>query len=717
MDERIAFLCRLHGISRDYHDAWGHRREVPLETCRRLLAALGACPEDPATGASPPATHARGWLEPVYVLSCSNPAPQIPLGAGAPPGQTLAWRYTGAQGITREGTLSTGSPRDDGSIVWPLPFSVEPGSHELAFTAEDGTTVSTRLIGTPDCGYRPAKVRHDRRAFGISAQLYALRSERNWGVGDFTDLSDLIDYAAAIGASLIGINPLHVPFLQDPERASPYSPSSRLFLNPLYVDVEAVPEFEHSETARTHVSDPGFQAQIRALRGAPLVNYRAVWNHKKAVLEMLHRQFRRTAPETQRQAFSAFRARHGEALVRYSVYEALQEHFHERDPSVWGWPAWPEDYRHPQSSAVAQFTQTHEARVEFFAYLQWRTEEQLEAVGAKARARLGIGLYRDLAVGVDRGGAEVWADQDLFVLGASIGCPPDDLNQNGQDWGLPPARPAGLLARGFEPYLAAWRANMRCAGALRIDHVMGLLRLFWLPRDGAGHSGAYVHYPMEPLFRLLAYESQRQRCLVIGEDLGTVPPPVRQALADFGFLSYRVLYFEHDAEGVFTPPHAYPRDALVTVTTHDLPTLSGFWLGRDLDERRALGMFPSPSLADRQAHERVRDKQRLIEALVREGLWPAKEGVPEQPTAALMLAVHAYIARSPACLVLVQLEDLFMTSESVNLPGTGSERSNWRRKLPGPTETLDSSLSNRLSRIMSDCGRTVGRSDAADAPA
>lgn len=705
MDERIASLCRLHGISADYHDTWGYRHEVPIEVCKTLLTALGVPPDGPA----PPAAQLTGeWLERVYVLPCSDPKPCIMIGAGASAEQTLRWTYLGAEGRVSDGTGCGTSTSGDQAIAWRLPFSAAPGPHILTFTAEDGSASSTWIIGTPDTGYRPPELEDGRRAWGIAVQLYALRSERNWGIGDFTDLAQVIEYASGLGASLVGLNPLHAPFLHDPDRASPYSPSSRLFLNPLYIDVEAVPEFQHTERARSHVANPDFQAQIQALRAAPLVDYRATWNHKKVVLEMLHDAFRQTADNDRRRAFANFRGRQGDALARYSLYEALQEHFFARDPSVWGWPVWPEDYRCPEAPAVARFATTHEIRVEFFAYLQWLTEEQLQTVSDKARQRLGIGLYRDFAVGVDRGGAETWSDQSLFVFSVNIGCPPDPLNQVGQDWGLPPVHPQALAARGFKPYADAWSTSMRGAGALRIDHVMGLSRLFWLPKDGGGGAGAYVHYPMESLFRLLAYESERQRCLIVGEDLGTVSPEIRRALSDFRFLSYRLLYFEHDAQGVFAPPASLPRDALVAVTTHDLPTFAGFWLERDLNERRALGLFPSEAIADQQARERVRDKQGLIDALVREGLWSKEAEVGENPSVELMLAVHTYLARSPACLLLVQMEDLFMMPEAVNLPGTQSERPNWRRKLAHPVAALGPDIAARLSAIMSACGRDRG---------
>ncbi len=704
--DRLAQLCRLYGVDRDYEDAWGQRHEVPGTTLEALLAALGAPIEAQAMALEHLATSHEGVLKALYVLRVSDSEPTISLKVGQYAGAMLRFEYLRSDGTAEHGIVSL--PNDEHSKhywSWPMPFRPEMGRHRLTLATDQGLLASTWLIVTPDHSYWPPTLHGHGRVWGLAIQLYALRSGRNWGIGDFTDLAHVVGWASRLGASIIGINPLHALFLHDPDRASPYSPSSRLFLNPLYIDVEAIPEFRRSAAACARVGDPDFQSRIAGLRAAPWVDYRAAWALKKELLEMLHAEFWNTADTQRRKAFADFKSQGGDALSRYAVYEALQGQFFDHDPSVWGWPAWPPEYHHPEAPAVAKFASAHATRVEFFAYLQWQTKEQLDSVSEQARHLLGIGLYRDLAIGVDQGGAEAWSDQDLFIFDATVGCPPDIVNQNGQDWGLPPANPWTLADRGYEPYLAIWDANMAGAGALRIDHVMGLARLFWVPKHATAREGAYVRYPLEPLCQLLAYQSQHHRCLVIGEDLGTVPPEIHSALADFGFLSYRILYFERGAGGIFTRPADYCSDALVMVTTHDLPTFTGFWLTTDLNERQRLSLFPSQAVANQQLRERAHDKRQLIDALVREGLLPQDTPVPETPSAPLMLAVYAYLAKTPARILLVQMEDLLMMPEAVNLPGTTSERPNWRHKLVCPVEEIDRALLGDLVRIMADAGR------------
>src|SRR6185503_6644622 len=322
-------------------------------------------------------------------------------------------------------------------------------------------------------------------------------------------------------------------------------------------------------------------------------------------------------PETERgRAFRSFQADGGERLRQHALFEALQDHFHREDKSVWGWPVWPEAYRRPDSPEVARFAEIHAERVELYQYLQWQVALQLEQAAAHAQAlELPVGLYQDLAISVDRGGAESWAHQDLYAVGASVGAPPDEVNLTGQNWGLPPLRPARLRAARYDPFIATLRANMRYAGALRFDHVMGLARLYWIPPGASAADGAYVHYPFDDLLSILALESHRNRCMVIGEDLGTVPDEVRTGLARTGVLSYRLLYFERTAAGDFKAPADYPVDALVAATTHDLATLPGYWEGHDLELRHELGLFSSEAQRQQYVANRTEERARLARAL------------------------------------------------------------------------------------------------------
>ena len=529
------------------------------------------------------------------------------------------------------------------------------------------------------------------RMFGPAAQLYALRSRRNWGMGDFTDLRLLVEIAAANGADLVGINPLHALFSDRPQHCSPYSPSNRAMLNPLYLDVEAIEEFQACEPARERVLSAPFQRRLATARATDLVDYPAVGSLKHEILELLYRRFRELhvdPPSARGLAFRAFQQRGGEALLDHALFEALAEWLRTREPVRQSALQWPPEYRDAGSTAVAEFRETHRERIEFFQYLQWQAHLQLAGVAAHARdAGMAIGLYRDLAVGADAGGSEAWRDPSLFAPGMHVGAPPDDFNQTGQDWGLPPWIPRQIAQRRYEPWIDVLRANMHCAGALRIDHVMGLMRLYWIPAGASAQDGAYVHYPFEALLAALALESERARCIVVGEDLGTVPDAVRNAMARLGILSYRVLLFEHAADGSFARPEDYPRDALCTFSTHDLPTLHGFLLEADLKARDALSLFPNEAMRAQQYALRREDRQRLRAALRDAGLLGGEAAGTKADVLAfdqaLGDAVHAYLARTPSRLMTFQLEDVFGVVEQTNLPSTTGDRyPNWRRKLP-----------------------------------
>jgi (1->4)-alpha-D-glucan 1-alpha-D-glucosylmutase len=470
------------------------------------------------------------------------------------------------------------------AIGLDLPAIASTGYHHLQI----GDSELKLILHPPRCHQALAA---EQRVWGLSVQLYGVRSKRNWGIGDFSDLRHLAGWAAQAGADLIGVNPLHALFPHNPRHNSPYSPSSREFLNTIYLDVEAVPEYADHGGAKVIVEAADFQARLNALRAAELVDYVSIAQLKTIVLERLYRHFRKqhlAVGSPRALEFRDFQQRGGSDLAKFALYQALQEHLYAEDSNYWGWPVWPEAFRDPNSAAVAAFTAENGERVEYFQYLQWLAAEQLEAACAEARKHgMHIGLYQDLAVGVDLGGADTWADRDLYAIGARIGCPPDDFSLMGQDWGLPPWIPERLHAQAYAPFIAMLRANMRGAGALRLDHVMGLMRLYWAPPGEDARSGAYLNYPLQDLLGILALESQRNCCLIVGEDLGTVPDAVRGALYDLGVLTYRLFYFERnwgqDNHGAFKLPHEYPVQALVSASTHDLPTLAGFWQGADIE--------------------------------------------------------------------------------------------------------------------------------------
>ena len=524
------------------------------------------------------------------------------------------------------------------------------------------------------------------RLFGPAIQLYAMRSKRNWGIGDFTDLATLARKAAAQGASFVGVNPLHELFLDQPAQASPYSPSTRLALNPLYIDVEAVDGFD---AVRALVTSGAFAQRIAALRATPLIDYAGVWAAKCQVLTLLFEHFERAAPAQSREAFHAFVEAQRDVVHDAALFDALQAHLSAHDRSVWGWPAWPAEYRQRDGASVAAFERDHARSVEFHLFLQWQADLQLERAHAAAlHAGMSIGIYRDLAVGANPGGAETWQAPRLFAEGVHVGAPPDDFNRKGQDWGLPPWIPNELRSARYEPFVKLVRANMRHAGALRIDHVMGLARLYWIPRGMSPEDGAYVRYPLDDLCATLASESAQRRCLVVGEDLGTVPDALRDTLREAGVFSYRVLYFERTADGAFAAPATYPTQALMSVSTHDLPTLRGFLEGTDLAHRARLSLFPSDALRDRLYAERERDRSALEDALA----LAQVEGDD------IAVAVHRYAARTPCALMTVQLEDVFGEAEQANLPATlDDQHPNWRRKVGLDLE--DWEADGRFARI------------------
>jgi (1->4)-alpha-D-glucan 1-alpha-D-glucosylmutase len=704
-------LCAHVGLAPQYDDFWGHVQHVPPEALRELLEAMGLEAGSPEAIA---ATLARLEAE-----DAQQAMPAAVVVRQGEPAQLQGWLPATAPSVRHVWTLECDNgERFDGLLVMPeadagrprwrfqvdVPPGVRLGYHRFRVRrAEHGTAspdlAHTDLIVAPSRCYRPAALKQGERLWGPCIQLYALRSGKNWGIGDFSDLRRLLETLAAQGASFIGLNPLHALFPHEPERASPYSPSSRNALNVLYIDVEAVPDFAECRFARDRVLGPEFQQRLQGLRDAGFVDYDGVAAAKFEVLEMLFKHFetRHLFADTRRgRAFRAFQQSRSPDLRNHALFDALQMHFFSQDRNIWGWSLWPAEYRDIRSPKVAEFARENEARIECFEYMQWQAEQQLQAAHARAESLgMPIGLYRDLAVGVNEGGSETWAHPTLYALGAHVGAPPEEYNQTGQDWGLPPAIPSKLRQQAYRPFIDTLRANMRYAGALRIDHVMALMRLFWVhPRHGA-KGGAYMAYPFDDLMGILALESHRHRCLVIGEDLGTVPPRMREAMHAQDLLSYCPLFFEREAGGRFKPPASWSPQALAVVSTHDLPTLRGFWRGEDVDLRARLGLFPSEERRGEAIVARAQDRAQLLLALEHEGLMP--EGGSVHPpsmtdtTPAFTDAVYTYLGRTPAQLVGVQLEDLTQQLIQVNVPGTHEQQfPNWRRKLDTAIEELAS---------------------------
>ena len=692
-------LADLAGIGTEYIDIWGEHHPTSDRTRTALLRAMRIDTEHPQRSLQ--TLRDRDWLKglrPVLVVNDAATPYNIALYVAARYEHELhTWTLTLESGQVLHGELRPADlERTERRVIrnrhyhayafaWRQKLPL--GYHH--FTLEGpGTNAALRLIVAPSHCYHPAALDRSGRVWGLALQLYAVRSQRNWGIGDFTDLKGALDIAARSGAGVVGVNPLHALFLSNPAHCSPYSPSSRLFLNPMYLDVEAIPGILDCDAASERVASGEFQARLRALRADELIDYPAVAAAKLEVLELVYACFvsRANAGSEEVRRFLRWQREAGEALERFCTYQALHEHLLAQDATLWGWPVWAAQYRDPGSPEVAAFVRAHRQRIDYFAWLQWQCERQLDAVGTHAWSLgLGVGLYQDLAVSVDRAGAEAWSFQDLYAADVSVGAPPDDFSLQGQNWGLPPMIPRRLEELAYEPFIALLRANMRAAGALRIDHVMGLMRLFWVPPNAPAAEGTYVYYPLRELLAILALESQRNQCLVIGEDLGTVPDELRAALAPLGVLSYCLLLFERESDGSYKLPERYPRQALVAPTTHDLPTLAGFWVGRDLEVRASLNMFPSEGDRSERLVRRAEERVRLLLALERTQLLP--EGMTVQAVAApemtaqLALAIFIYLARTPSQVMVVQPEDIFGALDQINLPGTTDQYPNWRRKI------------------------------------
>jgi 4-alpha-glucanotransferase len=685
-------LAELLGLEPAYHDIWGKLHVGTAAAKRELIAAMGvpaAGDDEVRRSLDALRQQQRTRLSPPVATFLVGEPISVALGEQA---AALHWTVVEEGGARHAGhaTFLPDQPADTRRLqLPPLP----QGYHRLSLGMPGHEPSETVLIiAPPACFSADAALGAGGRAWGLAIQLYGLRSADNWGMGDFGDLIGLVEAAAALGCDAIGLNPLHAAFPADPNHFGPYGPSNRNFLNILYISLPQVPEYADSEAVRRWVEEPEFQDRLAATRKAELVDYPAVSALKMPLLEVLYREFRDShlaADSARAQRFRAFQHSGGEALRRHTLFEALHEYFF-KERGAWFWPDWPEDYRHPQAAGAERFAAEQSDRLEFFAYLQFLAQEQLDAAGERARQLgLRLGLYRDLAVANHPGGAAAWANPDVVLRGASIGAPPDALGPQGQNWGLSPLSPHGLSETAYAHFIDGLRANMRGSGAIRIDHVMALLHLFWIPGGKSAADGMYVAYPFEDMMRVLALESQRHHCLVVGEDLGTVPEGFRPALRRNAVLSTRVLYFERGGDRGFIAPEHYESEAQVNATTHDLPTLRGFWAGTDIRWRDRIGLYPDPRQRDHDIEERGRDRARLLASLRYNGALPSDSAITVDDDAAsdeLVVAVHRYLSRTPGRLLMVQMEDLMGEIEQPNLPGTVDEHPNWRRKLSLPLE-------------------------------
>ena len=557
-----------------------------------------------------------------------------------------------------------------------------------------GKSCFVRLIVAPESVYQPKLLANGGRMNGLTMHLYSLRSERNWGIGDFTDLLNLMKYAAEKKLDFVGINPLHALFTSKPAFASPYSPSSREWLNPIYLDVEKVGAFTYNEQLKNWLAQPKIRQRIAALRITETVTYTAVWACKRDALHMAFNAFEQDtceAAENERAAFEAFVLEKGKALRGFGLFEALDQYYSR--PGQVGWQSWPSEFHQPDGEAVEKFARSHEREIRFYMWLQWLCAEQLREVNqAAAEYGVKLGIYGDLAVGVARGSADTWLNRQDYCMDLSVGAPPDPLGPTGQNWDLPPLNPLMLKHTGYEKFAHLLRENMRLYGVLRIDHVMALCRLWWVLNGKTADFGAYVHYDAEVMFAILALESRRNRCVIIGEDLGTVPDEARHLLNRYQVFSYKVMYFSKGWNG-FQLPEEYPEQAITVISTHDVAPLAGYWTGKDLDTMFKLGTLPDAAAFQTALDEREHDKADLLDKLKETGCLGADVQMPAKADETLLAALHKYGALSRSKLYAVQLENLLGVIDNLNVPGVTEGYPNWAQKMP---VSLEDFLQHRL---------------------
>jgi len=648
-DTELLALAEAAGAAPRWRDAFGEMQDVSPDTLRAVLRGL-----DLPAGSDGEIRDSRALLEqqdhsgelPPLVTGVAGQETRLPLRIGR-------FRVT-----FEDGSLFEGEARreNEASILPPIDI---PGYHQLELA--DGAV--TLAIAPARC-LRPSEACRGARPWGLAVQLYSLRRKGDGGVGDFAALGDFVRAAAGHGAAAVAISPVHAQFSADPERFSPYAPSSRVMLNVLHA---ALPDGEDAERAR--------------LEGLDLVDWPASTRVRLAMLRRMYDQGR------ERSAFEQYRQEQGDVLERHARFEALHAHLFAEDPGRWNWRDWPDGFRDPTNHAVEQFAREQAAEVGFHAWLQWRADRGLaEAQAAAKKAGMPIGLISDLAVGTDAGGSHAWSRQDEMLIGLTVGAPPDLLSPSGQNWGLVAFSSRGLRQHGYGAFLEMMRAALRHAGGVRIDHVMGLNRL-WVVPDGAGaHEGAYLRFPEQDLLRLVALESQRHRAVVLGEDLGTVPEGFSDRLRDAGVMGMRVLWFERDEER-FAPPAAWTPEAVAMTSTHDLPTVAGWWVGHDLDLRAGIGQMRDE--ADERSG-RERDRVAIWQAFTESGAATGDPPPLDEPDKAVDAAVR-HVGRAACELLLLPVEDALGLIEQPNLPGTLHEHPNWRRRLPDTADrVLDS---------------------------
>ncbi|WP_300578443.1 4-alpha-glucanotransferase [Phenylobacterium sp.] len=656
IDAELEDFAAEAGVLVEWEDVHGRLRRTPPETLRAVLAALGLPASTPAELQD--SRQRLSAAPPPDFITAQVGQPFRPL--GGPCGARARLQLEGGE------VMDIGLDPDTGATLQGVDI---PGYHRLEI---DGREITVAVA--PAQAFGLGDLAPDRRLWGLAVQLYSLRGRSPRPFGDFGDLAGFADAAGRRGAAALAISPVHALFAADADRFSPYAPSSRLFLNGLYADPAAVLGDELGGLGRQPAD-------------GDLVAWSTAIPQRMAALREIHARFLASAPAGLKADLQSFEAEGGEDLRGHARFEAIHGTFFARDGAR-GWPEWPEDFHDPDSPAVAAFAAEHADEVAFHIFVQWLADRSLARAQTAARAAgMPVGLITDVAVGMDPSGSHAWSRPQDLLAGLNIGAPPDAFQANGQDWGVTTFSPRALAASGYEGFLATLRSAMRHAGGVRIDHILGLRRLWVVPHGAGPTEGAYLTYPMSDLMRLIAIESHRHGVLVVGEDLGTVPAGLRETLDAGGVRGMQVLLFEQDDKGAFKAPAQWSARACAMTTTHDLPPIAGWWRGTDIDWRVRL----QPDLEGDQGlalrSEREAQRTALWSAFRQAGCAEGDRPSAEQ-TAPVVDAAIAFLASTRSELAILPIEDLLGLEAQPNLPGTTTEHPNWRRRLAGPAEAL-----------------------------
>jgi 4-alpha-glucanotransferase len=681
LDDRLALLAEQAGVDVHWRDALDRPQAVPADTLRAVLRALGL-----------PADNADDVEESLRRLESERSGGSVPrmitADAGAPievpaAARGRAWKLLGeGDGLVAEGELPSSETR--------IPGPSAPGYYTLYL---DDNEVMVAVA--PPRAFGVGDIEGARRPWGMAVQVSGLRRPGDGGIGDFTALSLCARAAAEKGADALAISPVHALFAAAPERYSPYAPSSRLFLNGLYIDPV---QTSGEQTVRAVIDTHNLRQELAELEWLELIDWPRAARARMTILRSVYEWASVDFAHSER--FAAFRREQGEPLERHARFEALHADFtaHGRPG---GWQGWPAGFHDPASPEVAAFAREHAREVGFHAWLQWLAAQGLTAAQKAARdAGMKIGLIADLAVGADSGGSHAWAHQAEMLKGLSVGAPPDALNRLGQDWGLTTFSPRGLRETGFRGFIGMLRAALAYSGGVRIDHILGLKRLWMVPHGAGATEGAYVRYPLQDLLRLIALESHLHRAVVIGEDLGTVPADFRQAIGEKNVLGIRVLWFERAADQGFISPREWPVTAMATTSTHDIPTVAGWWSGRDIEWRKRTGL-DDPDVDE--AAQREVDRHRLWSAMYASNSAYNEESPPApDDISPVVVAAAKHVSQSPAPIAIFPVEDVLGLHEQPNLPGpTDAIHPNWRRRMPDSSSRLfDGPIAHAVSKAI-----------------